>query len=471
MISLISNNNYIIFVVDGKEIQRLKNKVEFQLLPDGKYNVAVENDGLFLQNKTFEDFGFDTLDEFQEFISVNTGDCLTGEQKIQTALLELIESSRLKHFQIDAGGRTRVSQITTLLAGKLLGSDDTDLFENVGTGTANYLNNKVTLSVTAGQYMIRQSKRFCPYFEGKSQLIETTNDNFQFEDGIIKRIGYFSSDAVAPYENNFDGFFFESNGITNEFRFKMFFTGTPTLDVDLTETIGDYDLENFSVEAVDFLWLGGALSRAFLKMGANFELLNQFNYAGTSKDTFMLSPNQPIRYEIRSTTGVGSLRYICSQVATEGSFNEAGKTLSLYNSPSITTNTVNTIFALKGVKKQATFRDTAVQILDVSVGITASTDAGILMLIVNPTLSAPLTYVNKSKIQEGTATNQTITAGTGRVVCALPINVAGSTDIIKENFLSFLSGSINNTMDEYVLAYMPTTNNQSVNGVITIKEY
>jgi hypothetical protein len=132
---------------------------------------------------------------------------------------------------------------------------------------------------------------------------------------------------------------------------------------------------------------------------------------------------------------------------------------------------VGTIYALKSVRKQVAFRDTAVQILDVSVSNTATTDAGILMLIVNPTLSAPITYANNSKIAEGTPTTQTITAGTGRVVCAVPLNGSGSTDIIKENFLSFLSQSINNTMDEYVLAYMPTTNNQSVNGVLTIKEY
>lgn len=46
----------------------------------------------------------------------------------------------------------------------------------------------------------------------------------------------------------------------------------------------------------------------------------------------------------------------------------------------------------------------------------------------------------------------------------------GADDSMKENYYSYLSGTINNTMDEYVLAYMPTTNNQSVNGIISIKE-
>jgi hypothetical protein len=378
------------------------------------------------------------------------------------------------NFGHDAGGRTRVSQITTLLAGKILGADDTTLFENVGTGTATYGSNKVNLSVTSGQYIIRQSKRFNPYFEGKCELVEATFDNFQTEANTTKRVGYFSSNAVAPYNSNLDGFFIEDNGTIKSL--KAYRNGTLTIDVPFTtmdnySAISSYDWSNFTVMAFDFLWLGGAILRFFVKTQNGFELIHTVNYSGTATDTFILSPNQPIRYEIRSTTGTGSLRYVCCQVATEGSINEGGKTLSLYNATSITTNVVGTIYALKSVRKQVAFRDTAVQILDVSVGITASTDAGILMLIVNPTLSAPLTYANNSKIAEGTATNQTITAGTGRVVCAVPINVAGSTDIIRENFLSFLSQSITDTMDEYVLAYMPTTNNQSVNGVLTIKEY
>ena len=377
-------------------------------------------------------------------------------------------------FSFDAGGRLRISQITTLLAGKILNSDDTDLFENVGTGTATFSNNTLVLSVTGAQYMIRQSKRFYPYFEGKSQLIEATSIDFQLQVGYIKRIGYFSSNAVAPYNSNLDGFFLESNGDTSEYRLLMYNNGVEKLNIDLTAELTGYDFENFSVVAHDFLWLGGAIHRAFLKRGLPFDLLNNFGYAGTAKGTFMRSPNQPVRYEIRGTgagIGAGTLTYVCAQVASEGSFDEAGKTLAIFNTSAITTNVVRTIYALKSIKKQVAFRDVAIQILNIQVSINATTDAGILMLLVNPTISAPITYANNSKIQEGTPTNQTITANTGRLVCATTVNSSGSSDIIKENFLSFLSGSITNTMDEYVLAYMPTTATQSVNGVINLKEY
>lgn len=406
---------------------------------------------------------------------VNTG--LTGlstsanQNTTNTKLDSIIENTTIIPFGFDAGGRTRVSQITTLLDGKILGGDDLSLFENVGTGTATYANNKVNLEVTSGQYMIRQSKRFCPYFAGKSQLIELTFDNFQLESGIIKRVGYFSSSATAPHTANFDGIYFESNGDTNEYRLITTRQGTETLNLDVTTLVSGYNFENFTVIAFDFLWLGGAVLRFFLKTSNGFELIHQFDYSGTQTDIFMLSPNKPIRYEIRSTTGTGSLRYICSQVATEGSINEGGKTLSLYNPTSVTTNAVGTIYALKAIRKQVAFRDTAIQILNIAITVNATSDAGILMLFVNPTLSGAMTYTNISKIQESTNVDRTITAGTGRLVCATPLNVAGSTDIIKENFLSFLSQNITDVMDVFVLAYMPTSSSQAVNAVLTVKEY
>jgi len=374
-------------------------------------------------------------------------------------------------FGFDAAGRVRSSGLTTLLDGKILGADDTTLFQNVGTGTFTFQDNTMLMQVTAGQYCIRQSKRFNPYFSGKSQLIEETFEDFQLQAGVIKRVGYFSSNTVAPYNTNKDGFWLESNGDDSKFYMRASRKGVLTLDNDVSDYFLTYDGENFTVSAHDFLWLGGAVLRSFIKETHGFDLISAMAFAGQQKGTFILSPNQPIRYEIRSTIGIGQLRYTCCQVATEGSLNEAGKTLSIFNTTSIACNAVGTIYALKSIKKQVAFRDTAVQILDISVSTTATADAGILMLLVNPTLSAPIVYTNNSRIQDGTATNQTITANTGRLVCAVPINISGSTDIMKENFLSFLSQNIDDTMDEYVLAYMPTTNNQSVNGVLTLKEY
>ena len=399
----------------------------------------------------------------------------------QEAILEAIKTSLQNTegpspFGYDASGRTRVAQLTTLLDGKVLGEDDTLLFETVGTGTATFGSNKVNMAVTAGQYLVRQSTRFNPYFSGKAQTVEETFENFQNETDVIKRVGYFSSNAVAPYNTNLDGVYIESDGVNSTYKLLVLNNDSAKLDLDWTlwdnyAAISGYNWANFTVTSIDFLWLGGAVLRMFLKVGNQFILAHTFNYAGTDIGTFMLSPNHPVRYEIRSVgAGVGSMQYICCQVATEGSFDESGKTKAIFNQSSITTNSTATTYALKGLRKLSTFRDIASQILECGIVNTAQNETGLVLLLRNPTLSAPLTWAPNGTVDEGTATNQTVT-NNGYVVAAFPSFVRGSSNVMKENFLSFLSGKLDNTMDQYILAYKPATSNQSVHGIINFKNF
>lgn len=382
-------------------------------------------------------------------------------------------------ISVDAGGFLRVAQQTTLADLKILNHDKPDIWENAGTGTGTFVTNKFNMNVTSGQWYVRQTKRRYAYFSGKSQRVEQTFDGFGINANVTKRVGYFSSNAVSPFNSSYDGFWLENNGIS--IVLKCARLGVETLSVDITDWSGYAQLaeyqnlstwNNFTVIEWKFLWLGGAVLVLSIKNSRGFVEAHRFNYSGTSMDTFITSPCQPVRYEIRSTTGSGNFRYVCSQVASEGSIEESGSGLSVFNATSINTNTIGTIYALIGVRKSTTYRDNAVLITSVNVANTASTDAGILMLIVNPTLSGALTYTATSEIEVAYATNQTITANTGRVIAAVPIaNSAGGTDLMKNNFLGWLSSTLDNTHDQYVLAYRPTTTNQSVNGVISLKEF
>lgn len=385
-----------------------------------------------------------------------------------------------KQYAADAGGKPRVLR-TTLFDGKILNADDSYHWENVGTGTGTWSGNKYNMSVTSGQYFIRQSKRFFPYFAGKSQDVQETGDGFAPQANVVKRQGYFSSNAVAPYDSDKDGFWVESGAGTITLNCARL--GTMTLNaLPITSWSGYHNLaeyqnvanwDNFTVAESKFLWLGGAVLVWSIKTSRGFVEAHRFDYAGTAQDVMMSSPNQPVRYEIRSTTGTGSYRYICSEVATEGSIGEGGNGIAVYNASSIACNSIGTIYALMGLKKQTAYRDTPIQISDISVANTASSDAGIMLMIINPTLSAALTYANESRFQVAYATNQTITAGTGRVIAAMPITTAGgNTELIAKNYLGWLASTITNTSyDEFVLAYLSTTVNQSVNGIINLKEY
>lgn len=374
---------------------------------------------------------------------------------------------------IDAGGRLRTANLTTLFDGKILNADDPLLWENVGTGSGVFADNGLLMSVGAGEYFIRRGKHTCPYFSGKSQLIETTFDGFNKETDVTKRIGYFSSVAVAPFNTGFDGFFLENNGA--EISIVIENDGTETARIPFESwnnynALKDYDFDSFSVALWDFLWLGGTELRLFLKTDLGFVLAHTYEHAGNTKGTFIKSPNHSVRYDIESNGGTGSLNSICSQVATEGGFPEAGKPLVVFNQDGISTDDIGIIYALKGIKKVADFRDIAVTATRAGISSGSRNDNGIGFLLLNPTLSAPLSYDSNSRISEGTATNQTV-SDIGRVLASFPSSTAGSVTGANDSILSNIPMDIENISGELVLAYMPTTSGQDVFGTLTIKEY
>lgn len=385
-----------------------------------------------------------------------------------------------KQASMDAGGIIRTGSQTTLFDGKELNIQNTQAWQTVGTGTETFQTNKTLMTVGVGEYVIRQTKRFFPYFSGKSQRVETTFDGFAPDANVIKRVGYFSSSATAPYDATYDGFYLESDGTT--IRLKMDRAGTNVLDVAITSwsgysQLGDYQTlatwDNFTVIEFKFLWLGGAVLIMSIVTDDGFIEAHRFSYAGTSQDVFMQSPNQPVRYEIRSSTGTGTFREICSQVATEGSIGEDGFGISLNNPTAITANSVGTHYVLMSVRKSATYRDVPIHLIDMQGIVTSVTaDSGILMLVVNPTLSAPLSYSSVSRFEVAYGTGQTVTAGTGRVIANSGASSQGANPaVLDNNYLAYLSGNIDNTFDEYVLVYMPVTTNQSIYGVLNLKEY
>jgi hypothetical protein len=233
--------------------------------------------------------------------------------------------------------------------------------------------------------------------------------------------------------------------------------------------------DNFTVIQFDFLWLGGAVFKLWVKTSLGFVLAHSFNYSGTSQDTFITSPSQPVRYEIVSTTGSGSFRQICAQVATEGSINESGISRYVDSAAFVAMATSGTTYPLKAIRKIASIRDVIGSIHNVDVGLSSANDRVKWTLQINPTLSAPLTYtsVPNSGKEEATG-NGTITVTSPGTIMAGGVvfsNTAGTNDQLSLNYLSWLGGTLNNTMDAYVLCITPLTANISVFGGIGWKEY
>lgn len=385
----------------------------------------------------------------------------------------------------DAGGRIRVSQLTTLLDGKVVNGHTGLIFEEAGTGSHSVGNSKNEMTVAAGEWTVFQSKRFYPYFAGKSQVCECTFDNFQPETGVTKRFGYFSSNAVSPFDTTYDGIWCENNGSSISLNIAR--AGTSTMNVDIADWSGYNDLaeykdlanwENFTVCIIDLLWLGGAVMRFWIKTSNGFVLAHQFNYSGTDTDVFIQYPCQPLRYEMRSSTGAGTFRYICSQIATEGSFDEDGivRAIDTGTAP-ISMAAAGTTYPLIALKKQSAYRCVASRIVDYDVFVTSANDRLQWTIQVNPTLSAPLSYspVASSSIESAVGDGSITVSTPGTIMASGHISTNGTLPkgVLVGNFLAYMGGTLANAMDEYVLCVSPLTGSSNVNtfGTLSYKEY
>jgi len=390
--------------------------------------------------------------------------------------MSLFKSIKLDTNQstYDVGGNLKVIK-TKLFDGKILNSDKPLIFENIGTGTGTYADSKYTMSVTAGQYFIRTSRRYSPYFSGDPQEVEETFENFQLESGLIKRVGYWSSNAVAPFASNFDGMYIESNGDDNKFYGVVERNGVVTDKTDITSILLPYDLSKFNVLLLDFLWLGGAGVRWQMMTADGFKDIYGYKHAGIGSGTMTISPNHKVRYEIRSTTGSGSFTYICSQVSTMGTTNQSGEQRSVHTNGVVTLATVGTKYPIKAITKNTNHRDRSIKTIGVDGFVTSNTDILLLTLELNPVLSAALTYtdVPNSASQEANGNGTITVTSSGTIMWSKTItqNSVFQPNILAEDFLSEIGMTLANVSDQLILCGTPRTASVLVNGNLSFKEY
>lgn len=378
---------------------------------------------------------------------------------------------------IDAFGRLRVSNPETLFDSKQL-YDKSPLFfdeETSGgseTSSHSTTNAGTTMSVTAnGEYVIRQSKQRMNYQPGKSQQILCTFLLGAATTNVTKRVGYFNSNVVAPFDSDKDGIYLEQDGTTQYVVMSKNGTATSVAqsswNLDTMDGTGNsgitLDFTKTQILTIDFEWLGVGRVRIGFVIDGLIYYVHEFLNANNLSSVYMSSPNHSIRYEIRSTGGADSLTHICSSVNSEGGQQPSG--ISRYKSTegtAVTCSTENVIYAIVGIRLKSTHLDATIAILNEALQIQTASDRIEWMLIFNPTIAGTFTYsdLTNSAIQTATgATANTVTGGTilsGGFAESLAASSGGAGSIISqlENALR-LGSNIDGTPDEIVLCARP----------------
>lgn len=378
--------------------------------------------------------------------------------------------------QLDAAGSLPVSQ--RIITGNYLQTrDDLPLlFDRVGTGTQTYSAGHVDLSVTSGQYALCQSKAFSPYLPGKPTSIKVTFFDFDHAANVTKRVGFGSRSTVAPYTADFDGFYFESDGTTYNLHIANEATGATTTTAqaswdDPLDGTGESgitaDFENFTVLEFDFLFLGGTALRCFINVGGVRVLFHTFEWSNSNTDTIFRNPAQPVFYEIRSTTGTGSLAQVCASTEVQGSLDLVGVPFSVNNATThINANSTANTYLLNAIQLKSANRDAFIQIENIT-ALATTVDNFLYSIILNPTYSAGPTFnsVADSAIEHAVGAGITVTNG---AVLASGYVANRSTFAQKINGLTRLGTQIDGTRESIALCARPLSSNLDILGSIDI---
>ena len=226
---------------------------------------------------------------------------------------------------IDAFGRQRVSQPFTLFDSVLRHSKNAELWnETISGGTSEHLINEssVRMTVTAsGHSILRRTRKRFPYQPGKGLNILQSFAGSEPQAGLVQELGLFD-------DNN--GIALRASGTTVQFVVRSSTTGSVVENVANQsewniDTAPWLDFSKTNIFTTDLEWLGVGRVRCGFVIDGEYYYCHEFNHANSLDAVYMTTAVLPLSYAIRATATVsGSMKQICSSVASEGGYEPAG---------------------------------------------------------------------------------------------------------------------------------------------------
>jgi hypothetical protein len=328
---------------------------------------------------------------------------------------------------IDAFGKWRVSQPTTLFDGKQIVDSGSFYFDiktiSGSTVTWNSGSAQSTFKVTntSGSRAIKQTKRIFVYQPGKSQQIICTGKFGTKIDGIKKSIGSFDDN---------DGYFFQTSGSSfgvvlrktiNSVKTDTFISQS-TWNLDKMNGLGPsgntLDITKAQIYTMDYEWLGVGRVRYGVVQKGILIYVHEINNYNSLDTVYLRNPNLPIRYEMsthKNTTTGSLMTQICSTVISEGGFDNTGKrvVITSNNGATIGASQYDAVLFIRYNSSTSKGAQIIPEQLDLLIKPgNSSTFAGRWELLVNPTVTNAVTYNNAS----GSVVTQVAVVAVGNII-------------------------------------------------------
>ena len=390
-----------------------------------------------------------------------------------------------KDNAIDAFNRLKTSNPFTLFDSqhRYASNDKWDTFGVTG-GTATYLLNEsvvnLTVGVTAGAKVTRETKRIFPYQPGKSLLVLNTFAFNTPKENLRQRVGYFGLTGGATFGTPYNGIYLEQNGLTLSINLASGSLNQITT-INQSSWNGDkfdgsgssgrtLDVSKGNIFWMDIEWLGVGDVRTGFFVDGKPVVAHIFHNDNVNPTTYMTTASLPIRYELENTATTASsstMKQICSSVQSEGGYEGFARRYNVTkngSNPTVLT-TQDIQYPMISLRLNSNRLDSAVVPSNLSVVLeqTASNkpDTVQYRILLNPTLTGGTwsTHFNGNVDYNVTAT--AVTGGTD--IIGGYISSSGVLDINTINDFNFQLGrSQTGVSDTFVLTMTPINDGAQV---------
>ena len=334
----------------------------------------------------------------------------------------------------------------------------------------------LTIGVTSGNYVYRETTKVFPYQPGKSLQILSTFTMNSAKSGLRQRTGYFGSS---------NGFYVELDG-SDLYLVKRSFVSGSTVNTRIAQSDWNGDKLNGSGQSgitldisksqilwMDLEWLGvGSVRMGFVINGV-FIVCHTFHHANLDVGTYMTTATLPLRYEIENTSTTASqstMKQICSTVISFGGYelygSQQGINTPIGTSYTLTTNQV--YYPVISLRLKSTSLDAVVIMTALSLlADTTGEKYNWQVLASAATTGGSWLSAGANSAVEYNLTATSVTSG-GRILASgffsSTTNTGSSVNILKEALFKFQleRNTFTNTQYELVLVLTASQNNSKV---------
>jgi len=391
----------------------------------------------------------------------------------------------------DAFGRLRTSDPFTLFESSHRYRDNGLWVTGVTAGaTAAFNANggfmELSVGITSGSQIIRETDRVFPYQPGKSLLSMNTFTMNPPKVGLRQRVGYFGAS---------NGLFVELEGTTLSFVKRSSSTGSVS-DIKVTQSNWNIDslngngpsgisldINKSQILWTDIEWLGVGTNRLGFVIDGNFIHCHSFHHANGITGTYITTATLPIRYELTNTTAQasGSTMYqICSTVLSEGGYELRGtqQCISTPFNSEYTLTTANTYYPVVAIRLKSTALDACVVFSTLGI-IPETSGENYNYRMINGTgvsvIGGSWVSAGPDSAVEYNLTGTGITGG-GKILASgyfsSKTNIGGVINLNKKEILNtqLSRNTLTNTPHELILAVTASQNNSKVFGLVDWEE-